>query len=51
MEEKTRKGAKQIIFDISEELHKEIKQRALDYNIPMKKWIIYAIAEKIKREE
>ncbi len=42
---------KQIIFDISEEDHKLIKQMAWNNKITMRKWIIKAMAEQIKREE
>lgn len=44
-------GAKWLIVEISEELHKDIKRRALERNITMKIFVIQAILEKIAQEK
>lgn len=46
-----RKGAKKLIVEITEELHKEIKTRALNRNITMKIFTIQALLEKIAHEK
>lgn len=42
---------KVFTLKIEEELWKDIKKRAIDQNIPLAKWILQAVAEKILREE
>lgn len=46
--EPKRKSKKRIIFDISEEDHESIKGIALKKRIPMRTWIIKAMALAIK---
>ena len=41
---------KRLLLNVSDELHKEVKSRAVYKNISMKKWILQAILEKIKKE-
>lgn len=48
--EPSNKERKQISFNISEEDHEIIKRAAMDQKIPMRVWIINAMAEKIKRD-
>lgn len=45
------KKIKMIIFKVNSEFHKEIKIRATNNNITIKKWILQAILEKIAWEK
>lgn len=47
MDEKKRK---QIIFDVSEEVHRQIKIFAAMRNITMNRWMQKAINERIEKE-
>jgi hypothetical protein len=40
-----------IVIEMSEDAHKDIKMRAVDHSLSIKKWVLQAIAEKIKVEE
>lgn len=51
MAQRNREGKKQIIFDIPQDWHKDIKQRALHINMTVKAWILLAIGERIKKEK
>jgi predicted HicB family RNase H-like nuclease len=42
---------KRLNIQIDEELHKEIKRRALERNITLRKWVLRAIKQAIKYEE
>jgi hypothetical protein len=42
---------KKVCFEIPEELHKDIKERALFLNLTMQQWIKQAIAAKIIIED
>jgi len=44
------KRRKQIAFDISEELHKQIKISAATRNISMNLWMHRAIIERLKKD-
>lgn len=44
------KKRKQIIFDINEDIHRQIKIFAAMRNITMNRWIQKAITERIKKE-
>ena len=44
------KKRKQIIFDINEDIHRQIKIFAATRNITMNRWIQKAITERIKKE-
>lgn len=50
MEKKKKEPLVQTGFWIEATVLKEIKERALFLNISMKKWILQAVLEKIKRE-
>lgn len=42
---------KQLIIEINENLHKQLKARALNNNMTLKMWVLSAILEKIKNEK
>lgn len=42
---------KAFTIKIEGELWKDIKKRAIDRNMPLSKWILQAVAEKIMRED
>jgi len=42
---------KRIIFEVSDELYKTLKITAIERNLTLRKWLVGAIAEKIKRDE
>ena len=42
---------KQLIIEVDESFHKQIKVRALDKNMTVKTWVLSAILEKIKNEK
>lgn len=42
---------KRLVLDIDEELHKEIKRRALERNITLRRWVLRAIKQQIKYEQ
>jgi predicted DNA binding CopG/RHH family protein len=42
---------KRIIIEVSSEDHKEIKRRATNRGITIRKWVLDAIADKIKKEK
>ena len=42
---------KQIIFNISQSDHELIKKEAKKRGLPMRTWIIYAMANEIKRTQ
>lgn len=48
--ERTKKERKQIVFNVSAEDHETIKKIAAEKGIPMRVWIINAMAEQIKRD-
>ena len=48
--QRERKGPKRLIVDLPEELHNDIKKRAIDKNISMKEWVLRAISAQIKQE-
>mgnify|MGYP001591354676 CR=1 FL=1 len=48
---KSRKTPKRLLIDISEEEHFLIKEKALFRNITMRKWIMRAIKEQLKKEQ
>lgn len=50
-EEKKRKSPKRLIIDIPEELHQQIKIRAIKRNISMRTWSIRALIIAIKKEQ
>ena len=45
------KNKKRLLLDVDEKLHTEIKTRASFRNMSIKKWIMQAIAERIKWED
>lgn len=42
---------KKFIIELEEDIHKDIKRRCVERNITMRKWVLIAIIERIKREE
>lgn len=44
-------GEKQIVVEIPEEIHRDIKKRALFRNMKMKEWVLLAFTERILKEE
>ena len=46
-----RKGPKRILVDVSEDLHKEIKIRAMIRNVSIKDYVVAALTEKIFKEK
>lgn len=42
---------KRLVLEIDEELHKEIKRRALERNITLRRWVLRAIKQQIKYEQ
>ena len=46
-----KKKRKQLVMDISEKDHLEIKKRALMKGITLRRWLIQAIAQMIKIED
>ena len=51
MEEHKDNRLKQLLIEISQELHQAIKIRAATRNVTMRTWVIRAIAKAIKNEE
>lgn len=49
--EKIRKSPKRIIFNLTDDQHKDIKIRAAFMNISITKWVKMAISERIKEEK
>lgn len=47
----TRKTPKRLVVDVTEDLHQEVKLRALRLNIPVKAWLLQSIFEKIAQEK
>ncbi len=45
------KTPKRIVIEVSNEFHKEIKKRAADRNISIKKYFMRAILDFIKKEK
>jgi predicted HicB family RNase H-like nuclease len=41
---------KRLVLEITKDLHANIKSRAAVRNITMRKWVMMAIVEQIKRE-
>lgn len=50
MDKKERKSPKRIIINVGEELHEQIKLRAVTRRITMKEWILAAIARQVEWE-
>ncbi len=50
MEEKIRKTPRRLVINIDEDLHYEIKKRALFRNVTMSNWVLVAIQERIDEE-
>ncbi len=50
IEQKVRKSPKRIVFDISEDDHERIKNIAAKKRMPMRIWIIKAMAEAIRMD-
>lgn len=48
--EMKRKNRKRLIFNVSEELHKEIKVRAAFRNISITDWLMLAITQRVQEE-
>lgn len=46
-----RKTPKRLVVDVTENLHQEVKLRALRLNIPLKIWLLQSIFEKIEQEK
>lgn len=42
---------KRLLLEVPEEIHKEVKSRAIFINISMRKWILQAILEKMAKED
>jgi hypothetical protein len=40
----------QLVISIPEEIHRDVKKRAIDRNMTLKAWAIQAFLEKIERE-
>ena len=40
-----------LLIEVPKQLHKEVKSRAVERGITMRKWILQAIAEKIRVEK
>jgi predicted HicB family RNase H-like nuclease len=51
MSDKKKKAIKKLIIDLDLDLHCEIKKRAAERNISMKKWIEIAVEERITYEK
>jgi len=51
IEKKERKSPKKIVFDISEEDHALIKRMSMDAGLPMRTWIINAMAAAIEKQK
>lgn len=51
VDENHSKTQKRFIFNLSKDLHAQIKSRAAYRNISMRKWIIRAIYDAIKKED
>jgi len=51
MTDEMKKRPKQLAIEIPDNWHKEIKQRALDYNMSIKDWVLDAIIQKVKKEK
>lgn len=49
--EENKRPRKRLNIDIDPELRAEIKMRAASKQIPLRKWVIRALVEQIKREE
>jgi len=47
----TLKYPKKLTIDIPEEIHKKIKIRAVQRNIPLRKWVLQALIIRINGEE
>ena len=45
------KREKQIVIVVTYEDHKEIKRRATNRGVTIRKWVLDAIADKIKKEK
>jgi predicted HicB family RNase H-like nuclease len=50
MKEKERTTPKRLVLNIPEQLHQEIKQRALDRNITLRKYVLQALMTRIQNE-
>lgn len=42
---------KRLVIDVDEDFHKKIKIRATERNITIRKWVVRAITQALKREE
>ena len=42
---------KQLLINMTDEFHKEIKIRAAHRNISMTRWVLQAIRDRIKKEQ
>ena len=42
---------KRLTVEIPEQVHKEIKIKAIESNISLRKWVLQTIIERIAREE
>ena len=42
---------KRFVIEVNDEFHQEIKKRAQEKNITLRKWILRAIIQQIKTEE
>ncbi len=51
IKENKRNSPKRLLIDIPEDLHKEIKQQALNRNIPMRTWILRILITTINNEK
>jgi predicted HicB family RNase H-like nuclease len=46
-----KRNIKRLNLEIGHDMHFEIKKRALERGISIKKWVMRVIAEQIKKEE
>jgi len=51
MSPKKRNGLKQLNFEISEDMHKDIAVHAALYNMTIRRWILMALAERLEKEK
>lgn len=51
MSPKKRDGLKQLNFEISEDMHKDIAVHAALYNMTIRRWILMALAERLEKEK
>lgn len=50
MAEKDKEPVKRMIFELPVKTHCEVKMRAAERNVSIKKWLLIAIQERIEKE-